>query len=174
MNLDLLPLGWLHFVASLIALALALLVLVRPKGTPVHKWRGTMYLAVLLVTSTTALGIYRLGIFFFPHWFAVASLIATGFAAGHFKRPRAGWLQLHLTAMATSVYILVGGGVNEVFLRISVLKRLVATHGPAAIPITHLALIVLFAVLIAYFNATTLLHRRGARRVPSVGREAAD
>ena len=55
-----------------------------------------MYLAVLLVTSTTALGIYRLGIFFFPHWFAVASLIAiaVGFAAGHFKRPRAGWLQL--------------------------------------------------------------------------------
>jgi uncharacterized membrane protein len=40
MNLDLLPFGWVHFAASLAALAVGMLVLLRPKGTPVHKRGG--------------------------------------------------------------------------------------------------------------------------------------
>jgi uncharacterized membrane protein len=176
MNLDLVPLGLVHLVASLVALALALLVLVRPKGTAIHKMRGTIYVIAVLATSITALGIYRRGIFFLPHWFAVASLIAiaAGFGAAHFKRPRAGWLQLHLTCMLASVYILVGGGVNEVFLRVGLLRRLVAANGPSIIGRTHVTVIVLFAVLIAYFNAVTLLRRRAGRSALPVDAEAAE
>jgi uncharacterized membrane protein len=37
MNLDLFSLGWVHFVASF---AVGMLVLLRPKGTPVHQRRG--------------------------------------------------------------------------------------------------------------------------------------
>jgi uncharacterized membrane protein len=54
-----------------------MLVLLRPKGTPVHKRRGRVYALALLVTSGAALGIYRRGIFFFPHWLAIAALIVT-------------------------------------------------------------------------------------------------
>src|ERR1700719_2632296 len=74
MNLDLFPLGWVHLVASLAALVAAPVILMCAKGTPIHKRRGRIYVVVILVTSTTALGIYRLGVFFFPHWFAIASL----------------------------------------------------------------------------------------------------
>jgi hypothetical protein len=43
MNLDLFPLGWVHLVASLAALAVGILVLQRPTGTPAHKRRGRVY-----------------------------------------------------------------------------------------------------------------------------------
>jgi len=126
MNLDLLPLGWVHLVASLAALAVGMLVLLRPKGTPVHKQRGRVYALAPLVTNVTAVGIYRRRIFFFPHWLAIAALIVTtvGVLAEHFKVPRRAWLHVHLTCLLTSLYLLVGGGVNEVFLRVDVLRRL--------------------------------------------------
>jgi uncharacterized membrane protein len=90
MNLDLFPLGWVRLVASLAALATGMLVLLRPKGTPVHQRRGRLYALTLLVTSVTALGIYRRGIFFFPHWLAIAAPIVTtaGVLAAHCKRPQ--------------------------------------------------------------------------------------
>jgi uncharacterized membrane protein len=162
MNLDLYPLGWVHLAASLIALTAGAVVLVRPKGTPVHRLRGRIYVLALVVTSVTALGIYRGGVFFFPHWFGVASLvvIAIGFAAAHFKWPRTGWMHLHLTCMVASYYMLIGGGVNEVFVRLDALRRLVPNfYESRLVGMTHFAVIVLFAVLIAYFNVALLLRR---------------
>jgi hypothetical protein len=51
---------------------------------------GRLYALTLLVTSVTALGIYRRGIFFFPHWLAIAAPIVTtaGVLAAHCKRPQ--------------------------------------------------------------------------------------
>ena len=43
MNLDLYPIGWLHLAFSILALAAGAIVLVRRKGTPVHKLRGRIY-----------------------------------------------------------------------------------------------------------------------------------
>jgi len=162
MNLDLVPLGWLHFAASAAALVVGLMMLVGPKGTAVHKSRGRVYVLSILVTSLTAFGIYRLGRFYFPHWFAVASLVVTsiGLAAARFKRPRRAWRHLHLTAMLASVYILIGGGVNEAFLRVNALHRLIADFNSPVIGMTHLAVMLLFVVLIGYFNALLLLRRR--------------
>ena len=158
MNLDLFPLGWVHLVASLAALAVGMLVLLRPKGTPVHKRRGRVYALALLVTSGTALGIYRRGIFFFPHWLALAALIVTtaGVLAAHFQKPRKAWLRLHLTCLLTSLYILVGGGVNEMFLRVDVLRRLAPTLNSPAVGLTHFGVIIVFLALIGYFNAALL------------------
>ena len=169
MNLDLFPLGWVHFVASLAALAVGMLVLLRPKGTPVHKRRGRIYALTLLVTSVTALGIYRRGIFFFPHWLAIAALIVTtaGVLAAHFKIPQKAWLHLHLTCLLTSLYILVGGGVNEMFLRVDVLRRLAPTLDSPAVGLTHLGVIIVFLALIGYFNAVLLRESRKKRRVAS-------
>ncbi|MBV8336966.1 MAG: hypothetical protein JO358_16320 [Alphaproteobacteria bacterium] len=166
MNLDLLPLGWVHLAASLLALAVGILVLLRPKGTPVHKRRGRLYALALIVTSVTALGIYRRGIFFFPHWLAIAALVITtaGVLAAHFKRPRRAWLHWHLTCQLASLYILVGGGVNEVFLRVNALHRLAPTLNSPAVGLTHLVVQIFFLVLIAYFNAA-LLRRSRTKRV---------
>jgi uncharacterized membrane protein len=154
-NLDLMPLGWVHFIASLVALAVGGLVLVRTKGTPAHRRSGRVYALAIVITSVTALGIYRLGIFFFPHWFGIAALTATaiGVGAAHFKQPRTGWVHLHLTCMLLSLYILIGGGVNEVFLRVGALHRLVPDPNSPLLGMTHFALMIVFAGLIAYFNA---------------------
>ena len=164
-DLDLFPLGWAHLVASLTALAVGMLVLLRPKGTPVHKRRGRVYALALLVTSGTALGIYRRGIFFFPHWLAIAALVVTtaGVLAAHFKKPQKAWL--HLTCLLTSLYILVGGGVNEIFLRVDLLHRLAPTLNSPAVGLTHLAVQILFLALIGYFNAVMLREPRMKRLV---------
>ena len=166
-NLNLLPLGWVHFITSLAALAVGILVLLRTKGTFIHRQSGRIYALAVLVTSFTALGIYRRGGFFFAHWFAVAAVVATlvGLSAAHFKIPRVGWLHLHLTSMLISFYILIGGAVNEVFLRVNFLHRLVPNLNSPAVGATHFAAIVLFVGLIAYFNAVTIIRSRDPQRI---------
>ena len=126
-----------------------------------------MYALALLVTSVTALGIYRRGIFFFPHWLAIAALIVVtvGILAAHFKIPRRAWLHVHLTCLLTSLYLLVGGGVNEAFLRVDALHRLAPTLNSPAVGLTHLTLQILFLTLIVYFNAMVL--RRSRTRRPA-------
>jgi uncharacterized membrane protein len=173
MNHDLFPLGWVHLVASLVALAVGILVLLRPKGTPAHKRRGRDYALTLLVTNVTALGIYRRGVFFFPHWLAIVALIVTtvGVLAAHFKVPRRAWLHVHLTCLLTSLYLLVGGGVNEVFLRVDVLRRLAPTLNSPAVGLTHLAVAMVFWALIVYFN--TMVLRRSRAERPALPNEPA-
>jgi len=165
MNLDPLPLGWVHLVASLIALATGFLVLLRPKGTPVHKRRGRVYALTLVATSITALGIYRRGVFFFPHRLAIAALIVVtvGVLAAHCKVPRRAGLHVHLTCLLTSLYLLVGGGVNEVFLRVDILRQLAPSLNSPIVGLTHLAVQVLFLTLIVYFNAMVLQRSRTRR-----------
>jgi hypothetical protein len=159
--------------------------------TSVHKRRGRVYALTLLITSITALGIYRRGIFFFPHWLAIAVIIVTtaGVLAAHFKVPQKAWLHLHLTCLLASLYILVGGGVNEVFLRLDVLRRLAPTLNSPLVRLTHLGVIIVFLALageasrqtsevgavcrkaartvLCYFNAVLLRESRKKRRVPS-------
>jgi uncharacterized membrane protein len=165
MNLDLLPLGWVHFVASLIAIAVGAAVLMHPKGTAAHKGRGRLYAVAVVATSLTALGIYRIGGFFFAHWFGVAALIVTtvGVTAAHFRIPRFGWIHVHLTCMVTSFYILIGGALNEIFLRVTFFRRLVPSLNSPLVGTTHLLVMVVFAALIGYFNVVALLRTRPAR-----------
>jgi uncharacterized membrane protein len=163
MNLDLMPLGWVHLMASLAVMVFGAMVIARPKGTADHKACGRIYAVSMAVMSLTALGIYRLGMFFFPHWLAVAALIliAAGFGAAHFKMPRAAWIHVHLTCMLASLYLLVGGAVNEAFLRVNFLRRLVPDFNSSpAVGMIHLCVTVLFAALIGYFNVVVMLRAR--------------
>ena len=165
MNLDLYPIGWLHTVASLVALAVGAVVLVRPKGTPVHKLRGRIYVLAMIATCLTSFAIYRRGVFWFPHWSGVAALvlIAGGFAFAHCKAPR-GWMHWHLSCTIASCYLLIGGGVNEVFVRVDALRRIVPDPlNSPLVGLTHFAVMVVFALLIAYFYAALLLRVRTAQ-----------
>jgi uncharacterized membrane protein len=161
MNLDLSWLGWTHAVACLGALATGAIVLVGPKGTPRHRSLGRLYLIAMLATNLTALGIYRRGVFYFPHWFAIAALIAIaiGFACVRL-RPGAYWRNAHLTAMVASYYMLIGGGVNEAFLRVGVLHAMAPdVLNSRVVGMTHFAVMAIFIILIAYFNVRYRLSR---------------
>jgi uncharacterized membrane protein len=155
MNLDLSLLGWVHTVACLCALATGAIILAGPKGTSRHRLFGHLYLLSMLVTSLTAFGIYRQGVFYRPHWFAVAALmtVTIGFLCVHFRQPRAYWLNAHLTCMVASYYILIGGGVNEVFLRVSVLHAIAPNvNNSPLVGLTHTIVMAVFVMLAAYFN----------------------
>jgi uncharacterized membrane protein len=155
MNLDLSLLGWTHALACLCALAAGAIMLVGPKGTSRHRSIGRLYLMAMLATNLTALGIYRRDMFYFPHWFAVAALaaITVGFICVRTRRPRTYWLNAHLTCMVASYYMLIGGGVNEVFLRVGVLHAMAPDilHSPL-VGMTHFAVQAAFLILVAYFN----------------------
>jgi len=86
--------------------------------------------------------------------------MTAGVLAAHFKRPRRGWLHWHLTCQLGSLCILVGGGVNEVFLRVYALHRLAPTLNSPAVGLTHLTVQILFLTLIGYFNAALLRRSR--------------
>jgi uncharacterized membrane protein len=171
MNLDLFAIGWLHLMASLIALLVGAITLVRPKGTFAHRLRGWIYVTALVVTSITALGIYRLGIFFFAHWFAVAALIGVTVAvvAAHFKIPKRMWVHLHLTCMLASYYILIGGGVNEVFMRVNFLRRIAPRLDAPVVGLTHFAVMIIFLMLIANFNVAIAMRSRRPVAAPPGG-----
>jgi uncharacterized membrane protein len=171
MNLNFSLLGWAHAVACLCALAVGMTVLVAEKGTSQHRSFGRLYLISMLATNFTALGIYRRGMFYFPHWFAVAALtaISVGFVCVRLRCPRAYWRNVHLTCMVASYYMLIGGGVNEVFLRVGVLHAMApdVEHSPL-VGMTHFANMAIFAILIAYFNVRHWTRR--ARTTPSLPR----
>jgi uncharacterized membrane protein len=161
MNLDLYPIGWLHSVFSVLALATGAIVLVRPKGTPVHKLRGRIYVLAMIATCLTSFAIYRRGVFWFPHWSGVAALVLIngGFAFAHYKQPH-GWMHWHLNCMIASYYVLIGGGVNEVFVRVHALRRLAPDPlNSSLVGLTHFDVMIVFALLIAWFNAALLLRR---------------
>jgi uncharacterized membrane protein len=170
MNLDLSLLGWTHTLACLCALAAGATVLVGPKGTSRHRSIGRLYLVSMLATNLTALAIYRRGMFYFPHWFAVAALIAIGigFICVRVRRPRTYWLNAHLTCMVASYYMLIGGGVNEVFLRVGVLHAMAPDIlNSRLVGMTHFAVQAAFLILIVYFNVR-YWRRLALRSAPAV------
>src|ERR1700676_27408 len=125
MRLDLSVLGWIHTLASVAALALGGLNLARREGTRLHRRIGQAYLCAILVVGVTSLAIYSQNRFFFPHWIAVATLVLTvlAYLFAYFRRPAALWLRGHIASTVLTYYLLVGGGVNELFLRVDVLRQ---------------------------------------------------
>jgi len=175
MNLDLFPLGWVHLVASLVALAVGIVMLLRAKGTHLHKRRGAIYVVAILITAVTSLGIYRNGHFIFAHWLAIAAVGATviGFLAARLKTPQNGWVHVHLTCMLLSCYLLFGGSVNELFLRVNALRSLAPDffHSPI-IGMTHVALSAFFIGLAIYFNFRVAARQRTSHPFHQEGDEA--
>jgi uncharacterized membrane protein len=175
MNLDLVPLGWIHTLACLAALAFGAWVLATPKGTPAHRRVGRWYLIAQLVLNLTALGVYRLGVFFFPHVLAIITLglIAIGWLAARFHQPGGLWKHAHLSAMILSYYMLIGGGVNEVYLRIDALRAYVSVNGGRVIGETHALVMLTFLILLLAWNAVEI-GRGVLRRRRRAGRLATD
>lgn len=166
MNLDLVPLGWVHSLACLIALAAGAFIFVTPKGTRRHRQVGWWYLGSMLVLNLTALGVYRLGVFFFPHVLAIVTLvlIAVGWGSARLIRRHGVWKHVHLSSMILSYYLLIGGGVNEVYLRIDALKAILNREGPQLIGMTHGFVMVSFLILLLAWNAAEVVRMIVRRR----------
>ena len=73
-------LGFLHLALMIVALALGLLLLLRPKGTMRHKRLGRVFVAGMLVSNLVVLGLYedsgQPGIFHVLSIVSMVSLIA--------------------------------------------------------------------------------------------------
>jgi uncharacterized membrane protein len=154
MRLDPSFLGWVHTLACLVALVLGAMNLVRRKGDGSHRRVGHWYLLSIVLVCVTSLGIYRLHRFFFPHWLAIVTIalaaVAYGFA--HFRKPRPIWLRCHIISVVLTYYLLIAGGVNEVFLRVDVVRRLTGGFGSQANGMAHNILVGLTLILLVWFS----------------------
>jgi uncharacterized membrane protein len=164
MNLDLSLYGWFHTGASLLALLVGGVLLLDVKGTARHRRNGFAFVALFVATNVSALLIYRRHIFWFPHWLALAGLglVLLGVMCARYRWPRSLWRPTHMTVMLLSCYLLIGGGVNEIFLRVDALHALAPNIASSRmVGLTHFTVMGLFLLLILYFNIRYRT-RRGA------------
>jgi hypothetical protein len=127
--------GWIHTVACIAALGFGAMNLVAAKGTSRHALRGAGYAASMIVAMALSLFMYRFdfplargsqpeaGIFGLAHWFTVFALSFTllgWYAASH--KSRAFGAYAHPVAMTLSYYLLIGGLINELFVRVNILR----------------------------------------------------
>ncbi|PRC95015.1 DUF2306 domain-containing protein [Solimicrobium silvestre] len=152
MALDIGIIGWVHTIACIIALISGFILLWKLKGGDVHKRLGGNYVIASVIANITALAIYKIGGFTLFHILALATLISLiiAFVSARWKIPGQFWLRVHLTAIIFSYYQLVGGLINEVFLRVPGLKE-----KTAAISNFQGLALVFFLMLIAYFGGKT-------------------
>jgi uncharacterized membrane protein len=135
--------GWLHSIACIIGLITGAYVLTARKGTRRHRLWGWWYAGAMMVQAITIMAVYRFDIvpgqkpgpntFGMFHWMAVASFVSVAlavFAASRQKKPA--WAHVHAQAMLFSYYLLVGGLINEMAVRITALRALVMAMSPHA------------------------------------------
>ena len=144
--------GWIHTIACTFALICGAIVLWQFKGGAVHKRLGVNYVIASLVANVSALCIYRMGGFNIFHVLAIATLasLVIAFVAARWKTPTRFWLRIHLTAIIFSYYQLVGGLINETFVRLPGLKSQVT-----ALNLCQGLGFVFFLMVIAYFWGKT-------------------
>ncbi|MFC2185668.1 DUF2306 domain-containing protein [Fulvivirgaceae bacterium LMO-SS25] len=113
--------GFIHLIASLLALITGFMVLVMKKGTKSHVKVGYIYVLSMALLIATSFMIYRLfngwGIF---HYTSIISLItiALGMISIWTKKPVNSWKYLHFSFMYWSVVGLYAAFAAEILTRI--------------------------------------------------------
>jgi uncharacterized membrane protein len=179
--------GWLHTFASLVALALGAFVLMRKKGTSLHRLVGKIYAGALLVAGFSAFGIYHFDIQFVPfkagpgvfglfHYETVVLLAFLFFALFTARRQRHAFsAYAHPISMLVVFYNVVAALLNEAVVRVAPLRRIADAQiaGQAAnvaqSPLArelHYATQIGFLLLITWFVVKVARSRR--RRAQSV------
>lgn len=175
---DILPIGWVHTIACVIAIATGAWNMAARKGTPGHRTVGTVFMLSMIVLNITVFAIYKFDIESFQpfkggpntfgifHWFAVITLvfIAIGWFAAT-RQNSAFWAYVHPLMMVLSYYMLLGGGINELFLRIDFLRDLAAagptdqSGQPRLVGLVHAAWMALALLMIIYFSVRVFIWR---------------
>jgi uncharacterized membrane protein len=138
-------LGWVHTIACLIAILAGAYVLCARKGTRRHRLWGWWYAGSMAVLNISIMTVYRFDIRpgkppqVGPHIFGIfhgmvlvtlAAVILAIFAASRQKRLL--WAHVHAQAVLFSYYLLIGGLINEMFVRITALRSFAMTLSPHA------------------------------------------
>jgi len=151
--------GWLHTLACCYALISGGVLLWRAKGGGAHRRQGRRYLGAMVLANLTALGIYQIGSFNVFHVLALCTLasLAIAFASARWRKPGRYWLRIHLSAILFSYYQLIGGLVNEVFVRVPALQGQKAMVG-----LTQGVVMIVFLMVLSYFWGRTARNRAAA------------
>jgi uncharacterized membrane protein len=182
---DLAPIGAIHGIASLIALLAGAWNLVMPKGTRSHQVVGLAYMLAMVVVNITVFAIYRFDIASFQpfkagpntfglfHWFAVWTLgfLAIGWYAGG-RQDRMVWAYLHPIMMVLSYYMLLAGGINELFVRVDIFRELaIASAGGSQqfgqsplIGMVHTGWMAFILLMLIWFSVRVFIWRWQAKR----------
>ena len=153
--------GWIHTIACFGALATGFYLLASLKGSLRHRAVGRWYVYSQVAACLTALTIYATGHFRIFHGMAIVTLafVLLGVFAAR-RQARRGWALTHVTCMVVSYYMLVGGAVNEAFLRIPLLQPYFG-HGRA---VTQTVVTGLFIGILGYLlGRAASLHGRTRR-----------
>lgn len=154
-------LGAAHFAAAVAALAFGSVVLIERKGTQSHRIVGAAYVAALVITNVTALGVYRLTGALGPfHALALISLaiLARGVIAVLRRRP--GWLLTHYYSMAWSWIGLFAAACAEVVARVPLDIVRDGGDGVTVGLICTAAFIAIGFILLPRLRARALAYRR--------------
>lgn len=144
--------SWSHIISATISIIIGAIIIIKNKGTLLHRNLGVIYFYAMLVNNITALFIYNAtGKMFFPHWLAIAVLITIipGYLVTKYKQYRY-WLILHIFCQIFSYYMLIGGAVNELFLHVTSLRPLIINNSPT-VGITHFFVMIIFVIMLVYF-----------------------
>jgi uncharacterized membrane protein len=178
--------GWIHAVACIAALGFGAMNLVASKGTSRHALRGAGYAASMVVAMALSLFMYRFdfplargsqpepGIFGLAHWFTVFAVSFTllgWYAASH--QSRAFGAYAHPVAMTLSYYLLIGGLINELFVRVNILRPYAfdVVNGNRVFPshtvrMTHICNDVAFVTILTLFCVKVWRYRKLGQNSP--------
>jgi len=112
--------GTIHLVLSLSAIVIGGVILLRYKGTRVHRWLGYAYAACMLGVVATSFLLFKLtGRMTVLHWAAIVSALTlgAGLFSVRYRKPRNSWLEGHAAWMAWSYVGLLGAFVAESLTR---------------------------------------------------------
>ena len=167
MNLSMSVIGWFHTAACFIALGVGAWMMLGRKGTPRHRRLGDIYTAAILFASFSSLTIYTRHHFTAAHWFGVIAIVlsAGGFALGRWHGKGQAWKYGHIFCMVGSYYVLVGGGVNEVFLRVDALRPTFFSNRPMVGAVHSLVFLGFILLILAFMVATAVSAWRLNRRL---------
>jgi len=182
---DISLIGWVHMLAYVVAMIVGAMQLVARKRTASHRLRGETYFAAMVVANITAMVIFRVQDLFFRigqppvfhkgfgafHWLAAVTLLIVLLGRVSALRQRhAFFAYAHPICMILSYWILIGGALQELFVRVDLARQAALAISPGARNLAgyKLAYIVTFsldAILLAAMATAVVEVRRFRRQV---------
>jgi uncharacterized membrane protein len=180
--------GWLHTAACVVALVAGAFMLAMPKGTPTHRMVGRWYVLSMVIVNVSVFAIYHFDVQFAPpkvgpgifglfHWMAAGTLAVLLFGFFAASRQRyAFFAYAHPASMLISYYMLVGGLINELFVRVPYLRDIARAAMPAGqangqspvVGMAQFGCMVVFIGILVWFMVKVALYRRRSRRVSTM------
>ena len=141
----------IHTFFGFLSLFVGVFVLLRPKGTKLHKAIGKIYVAAMLGLNITAFGIFNLfGGFGVFHVAAIISLfsVLAGLLVVCFRTKIKFWLLVHYEFMAWSYIGLLAATSNEAFVHVAMLNKIAKTYN--WLPLTVMLCIIGIGATVLY------------------------